>query len=105
MCGAVLHLCDNITMLGSAYHIEINPSDVGNYDRQVVQEIIKEMASTSALNAINGPGGGLRAALSSRGGSGSGSGGSSSSSSTCIQRHHSIKHSLQVRRQRPSVTL
>ncbi|KFM24547.1 Replication factor C subunit 3 [Auxenochlorella protothecoides] len=32
------------TTLASAYHVELNPSDVGNNDRYVVQEIIQEMA-------------------------------------------------------------
>ena len=30
-----------LTMSSSNYHVEMNPSDVGNYDRYVVQEIIK----------------------------------------------------------------
>ena len=32
-----------IAALGSNYHLEMNPSDVGMYDRVVVQEIIKEI--------------------------------------------------------------
>lgn len=32
------------TTVSSAFHVEMNPSDVGNNDRYVVQEIIKEMA-------------------------------------------------------------
>ncbi|KAI7842216.1 hypothetical protein COHA_004129 [Chlorella ohadii] len=32
--------------VSSAYHVEMNPSDVGNNDRYVVQEIIKEMAKS-----------------------------------------------------------
>lgn len=31
-----------VSTLGSNYHIEINPSDVGINDRHVVQEVIKE---------------------------------------------------------------
>ncbi len=30
-----------LTTLSSNYHVEMNPSDVGNNDRHVVQEIIK----------------------------------------------------------------
>jgi replication factor C subunit 3/5 len=33
-----------ITTVASNYHIEMNPSDVGNNDRLVVQELIKEIA-------------------------------------------------------------
>ena len=35
--------------VSSAYHIEINPSDVGTNDRYVVQEIIKEMARSRPI--------------------------------------------------------
>mmetsp|Transcript_6885 Transcript_6885/g.11351 ORF Transcript_6885/g.11351 Transcript_6885/m.11351 type:complete len:385 (+) Transcript_6885:24-1178(+) len=38
-----------ITTLGSNYHIEMNPSDAGIYDRVVVQDIIKEIASSQSL--------------------------------------------------------
>jgi len=38
-----------ITTLGSIYHIEMNPSDAGIYDRVVVQDIIKEIASSQSL--------------------------------------------------------
>jgi len=38
-----------ITTLGSNYHIEMNPSDAGIYDRIVVQDIIKEIASSQSL--------------------------------------------------------
>lgn len=38
-----------ITILASNYHLEMNPSDVGNYDRVVVQEIIKELAASQGL--------------------------------------------------------
>lgn len=40
-----------ITTLGSNYHIECNPSDVGTNDRFVVQNIIKEIASHSSLTS------------------------------------------------------
>jgi len=38
-----------ITTLGSIYHIEMNPSDAGIYDRVVVQKVIKEIASSASL--------------------------------------------------------
>lgn len=34
-----------ISTMGSNYHVECNPSDVGNNDRFVIQEVIKEIAS------------------------------------------------------------
>ena len=40
-----------ITTLGSNYHIECNPSDAGNQDRFVIQEVIKEIASHSTLQS------------------------------------------------------
>ena len=39
-----------VTTLGSNYHIECNPSDAGNNDRFVVQEVIKEIASHGVLH-------------------------------------------------------
>ena len=44
-----------LATLGSNYHIECNPSDVGNNDRLVIQEVIKEIASHSTLHgqAVN----------------------------------------------------
>ncbi|KAL4452110.1 hypothetical protein ABPG75_007772 [Micractinium tetrahymenae] len=39
------------TTVSSAYHVEMNPSDVGNNDRYVVQEIIKEMAKSRPIGA------------------------------------------------------
>jgi replication factor C subunit 3/5 len=38
-----------VTTLGSNYHIECNPSDAGNNDRFVIQEVIKEIASHGTL--------------------------------------------------------
>eukprot|EP00512_Aurantiochytrium_limacinum_P012355 CAMPEP_0171579106 /NCGR_PEP_ID=MMETSP0961-20121227/8252_1 /TAXON_ID=87120 /ORGANISM="Aurantiochytrium limacinum, Strain ATCCMYA-1381" /LENGTH=368 /DNA_ID=CAMNT_0012135543 /DNA_START=117 /DNA_END=1220 /DNA_ORIENTATION=+ len=38
-----------LTTLGSNYHIEMNPSDAGNNDRYVVQEVIKEIAQASLV--------------------------------------------------------
>lgn len=39
------------TTISSAFHVEMNPSDVGNNDRYVVQEIIKEMARNRPVTA------------------------------------------------------
>ncbi|KAG2501602.1 hypothetical protein HYH03_000107 [Edaphochlamys debaryana] len=39
-----------LTTLSSAHHLEMNPADVGNHDRYVVQEIIKDMARSRPLN-------------------------------------------------------
>jgi len=39
-----------ITTIGSNYHIEMNPSDVGLSDRLVIQEVIKEIAQTHTLD-------------------------------------------------------
>uniref|UniRef100_A0A7S4FCJ1 AAA+ ATPase domain-containing protein n=1 Tax=Chrysotila carterae TaxID=13221 RepID=A0A7S4FCJ1_CHRCT len=38
-----------LTLLSSAHHIELNPSDAGNRDREVVQEVIKEIAQTAPV--------------------------------------------------------
>jgi replication factor C subunit 3/5 len=40
-----------ITTLGSNHHIECNPSDAGNNDRFVIQEVIKEIASHGNLQS------------------------------------------------------
>lgn len=39
----------DITTLGSNFHIECNPSDTGNNDKFVTQEVIKEIASHGSL--------------------------------------------------------
>ncbi|XP_063702225.1 replication factor C subunit 3 [Culicoides brevitarsis] len=39
-----------IMSVGSNYHIEINPSDVGIYDRVVVTEMIKQIAQTQQID-------------------------------------------------------
>lgn len=39
----------DITALGSNYHTEMNPGDVGIYDRIVVQNVIKDMAQSQTL--------------------------------------------------------
>lgn len=37
--------------ISSNYHIEVNPSDVGIYDRVVVMDLIKNTAQTHQLDA------------------------------------------------------
>jgi len=39
-----------ISTYSSNYHIEVNPSDVGMYDRVVIQELIKNVAETHPLD-------------------------------------------------------
>ncbi|KAL7074525.1 hypothetical protein ACQ4LE_006663 [Meloidogyne hapla] len=39
-----------IFVVNSNFHIELTPSDVGVYDRVIVQEVIKEMAQVQQLN-------------------------------------------------------
>jgi len=39
-----------ISIYSSNYHIEVNPSDVGIYDRVVIQELIKSVAETHPLD-------------------------------------------------------
>ncbi|XP_047498349.1 replication factor C subunit 3-like [Penaeus chinensis] len=39
-----------IVTIASNYHIEVNPSDVGIYDRVVIQELIKTVASSQQLD-------------------------------------------------------
>jgi replication factor C subunit 3/5 len=50
-----------VTTLGSNYHIECNPSDAGNNDKFIIQEIIKEIASHGSLQAAASGGGAGRA--------------------------------------------
>ncbi|KAI8928720.1 P-loop containing nucleoside triphosphate hydrolase protein [Entophlyctis helioformis] len=40
-----------INVVSSNFHVELTPSDVGNYDRIVVQNIIKEVAQTQQIDA------------------------------------------------------
>lgn len=37
-------------VVASVYHLEITPSDVGNYDRVVVQDLLKEVAQTQQVD-------------------------------------------------------
>lgn len=39
-----------LTLVSSNHHVEMNPSDVGNNDRYVVQEILKDMAKSRPIN-------------------------------------------------------
>ena len=48
-----------ITTLGSNYHIECNPSDAGNGDRFVIQDVIKEIASHVNISSSVGASTGL----------------------------------------------
>ncbi|CAF0984613.1 unnamed protein product [Adineta steineri] len=41
-----------ITTIGSNYHTQVNPSDVGIYDRVVIHELIKTIAQTKQINSI-----------------------------------------------------
>nr|CDS32114.1 signal peptidase complex subunit 3 [Hymenolepis microstoma] len=43
----------DLSTVSSNFHLEVNPSDVGIYDRIVVQELIKNMASTAQLDVTN----------------------------------------------------
>lgn len=38
-------------IVSSNYHLEITPSDVGNYDRVVVQDLLKEVAQTQQVDS------------------------------------------------------
>ncbi len=38
-------------IVASVYHLEITPADVGNYDRVVVQQLLKEVAQTQQVDA------------------------------------------------------
>lgn len=40
-----------VLTVASNYHIEVNPSDAGNNDRVVIQELLKTVAQTHQLNA------------------------------------------------------
>ncbi|KZP00493.1 P-loop containing nucleoside triphosphate hydrolase protein [Calocera viscosa TUFC12733] len=40
----------DVNVVMSNYHLELTPSDVGTYDRQVIQEILKEIAQTQQVD-------------------------------------------------------
>eukprot|EP00796_Vickermania_ingenoplastis_P006627 gene6627-4747_t len=42
----------DIALLSSPHHMDMNPSDAGNYDRVVVMQMIKEMAKTVPLQRL-----------------------------------------------------
>jgi replication factor C subunit 3/5 len=41
-----------VATVASSYHVEINPSDAGNNDTHVIQEIIKDLAMTQSVSAV-----------------------------------------------------
>lgn len=43
----------DIAVLSSPYHLDINPSDAGNYDRAIVMHMIKEVAMSNPLRLTN----------------------------------------------------
>lgn len=45
----------NFTSLSSPHHIDINPSDAGNYDRVVVMQLIREIAATAPMLTASHP--------------------------------------------------
>ena len=45
----------DLTLVCSSHHIELNPSDAGTRDRDVVQEVIKEIAQSASVVAGAGP--------------------------------------------------
>lgn len=43
----------DMALLSSPHHIDLNPSDAGNYDRVVVMQLIKEIAQTVPLSHLH----------------------------------------------------
>jgi len=43
----------DLSTLSSAFHVEMNPGDAKRYDRVIVQEVIKNMASVHSMNSKN----------------------------------------------------
>lgn len=41
----------DITIVQSNYHIEITPADTGNYDRVIIQDLLKEIAQTAQVDS------------------------------------------------------
>ena len=39
-----------MNIVQSNFHIELTPSDVGNYDRVVIQDLLKEIAQTQQVD-------------------------------------------------------
>lgn len=42
----------DMALLSSPHHIDLNPSDAGNYDRIIVMQMIKEMAQMAPINQL-----------------------------------------------------
>ena len=40
----------DVNIVQSNFHIEMTPSDVGNYDRVVIQDLLKEIAQTQQVD-------------------------------------------------------
>jgi len=40
----------DVNIVSSNYHLELTPSDAGNYDRLVIQDILKEIAQTQTVD-------------------------------------------------------
>ena len=40
----------DVNIVQSNFHIELTPSDVGNYDRVVIQDLLKEIAQTQQVD-------------------------------------------------------
>jgi len=40
----------DVNVVQSNFHIELTPSDVGNYDRVVIQDLLKEIAQTQQVD-------------------------------------------------------
>lgn len=41
----------DVTIVQSNYHLELTPADSGNYDRVVIQDLLKEIAQTAQVDA------------------------------------------------------
>jgi replication factor C subunit 3/5 len=41
----------SISILTSTYHLDISPQDAENYDKVILQKLIKEVASTKNLDS------------------------------------------------------
>ncbi len=46
-----------LSIISSNYHVELNPSDAGIYDRVIIQEVVKEIAQTQQLTLLSKNGG------------------------------------------------
>lgn len=41
-----------LSITSSIFHVELNPSDAGIYDRIIVQEMVKEIAQTQQIHGL-----------------------------------------------------